>query len=414
MMLERRVYVGLGKRSLLSPQLDRLMAAVTLSSLLLFGRFSVGHSFSIITMPPNLDLRAAPLSLVSDISQVDDRRIRCALLGCGMMGQEHVSYIMGYPSDIRIDYLCDPHESSLEQSLKVMKEFQQEPDFAPHPPTVCLDEEDLFKHATDIDLLVIASPNFMHTDSLMRWGKHDITILVEKPVAVSKEQHDRLEEFAKSPDFKARVWVAMEYRYIPAIAKLLSLLPEIGDIKMVTIRENRYPFLHKIGAWNRDRSKTGDTLVEKCCHFFDLFRLITGQEADLAKVRALAQRGLNYEDEEALYDTPIIDSAYVFMPFRPEDDDAAHKHKVKTMGCLELCMYAEGSRHQEEVIVTGTKGRIEAFTPENTVSDEDSVDGKAVTIVFVLTLSDFYIHRFTSSRDRLRSSGVIAGTQDDR
>jgi hypothetical protein len=32
------------------------------------------------------------------------------------------------------------------------------------------------------------------------------------------------------------------------------------------------------------------------------------------------------------------------------------KHSTtQTMGCLELCMYAEGSRHQEEIIVTGTK-----------------------------------------------------------
>ena len=37
------------------------------------------------------------------------------------------------------------------------------------------------------------------------------------------------------------------------------------------------------------------------------------------------------------------------------------------MGCLELCMYAEGSRHQEEIIVTGTKGRLEAYLPENKV-----------------------------------------------
>lgn len=138
---------------------------------------------------------------------------------------------------------------------------------------------------------------------------------------------------------------------------------------MVTIRENRYPFLHKIGAWNRDRSKTGDTLVEKCCHFFDLFRLITSQEACLNRVRSLAQRGLNYGDEPALYDTPIIDSAYVFMPFRHggDDTDDASKPKVKTMGCLELCMYAEGSRHQEEIIVTGTQGRLEAYLPENKV-----------------------------------------------
>lgn len=96
------------------------------------------------------------------------------------------------------------------------------------------------------------------------------------------------------------------------------------------------------------------------CHFFDLMRLITGQEANLEQVRALAQRSINYEDEPSLYDVPIIDSAYVTLPFHTNA-------KVKTMASLELCMYAEGSRHQEEIIVMGTKGRLEAYLPENKV-----------------------------------------------
>jgi hypothetical protein len=109
----------------------------------------------------------------------------------------------------------------------------------------------------------------------------------------------------------------------------------------------------------------GDTLVEKCCHFFDLFRLITRKEASLSHVQALAQRGVNYEDEPALYDVPIIDSAYVMIPFRGAK--AEGKRQDDTMGCLELCMYAEGSRHQEEIVVTGTLGRLEAYLPENKV-----------------------------------------------
>lgn len=96
-------------------------------------------------------------------------------------------------------------------------------------------------------------------------------------------------------------------------------------------------------------------LVEKCCHFFDLFRLITGQEAVLSKVRALAQRGLNYQDEDSHFETPIIDSAYVTMPFRSTVVEGDEKKWSSTIGCLELCMFSEGSRHQEEIIVTGTK-----------------------------------------------------------
>jgi predicted dehydrogenase len=188
------------------------------------------------------------------------------------MGQEHISYILGYSSQIQIDYLCDPVEESLERAKKVMAEFSGDPLVENSEPIVLSDEQDLLSHVDSIDLLVIASPNFLHTPSLLKWGQYDLTILVEKPLCVSREQHDELRALASSDNWKARVWVAMEYRYIPAIAKLLSLLPQIGDLKMVTIRENRYPFLHKVGKWNRDRGKTGDTLVEKCCHFFDLFR----------------------------------------------------------------------------------------------------------------------------------------------
>lgn len=305
-------------------------------------------------MPPNI--HETPVTPIAD----EDDRIRVALLGVGMMGQEHISYILGYSDKIRIDFLCDPCEESLAIAYGAL---QGKPD---HRPAVLSNEEELLDHAELIDLLVIASPNYTHTNYLLKWGYHDLTILVEKPVAVSQEQHDTLDAASKSSDWKARIWVAMEYRYIPAIAKLLTLIPKIGDIKMVTIRENRYPFLHKIGGWNRDIAKTGDTLVEKCCHFFDLFRLITGKEADLSNVRSLVQRGINYKDEVQLYDTPIMDSAYCTMPFLHEGKSQG-LDSANTIGCLELCMFAEGSRHQEEIIVTGTRGRVEAYLPENKV-----------------------------------------------
>jgi myo-inositol 2-dehydrogenase / D-chiro-inositol 1-dehydrogenase len=352
-------------------------------------------------MPPNQTFSLFEDELLVDVARVAvvDRPVRVALLGCGMMGQEHCSYMAGYSDQLRIDFMCDPHEPSLTKCLKVLRDFSDTANNNPAAdmmntsltttPTLLDDEALLLERVHEIDLLVVCSPNHLHTDTLLRWGRFEhLTILVEKPVAVSLEQHARLTR--AMPTFRARIWVAMEYRFIPAIAKLLDLIPEtVGDIKMVTIRENRYPFLHKIGAWNRNRMQTGDSLVEKwyvkqnllsvqhhrptcinsqlmgavfvsSCHFFDLMRLITGEEANLDHVRALAQRGINYGDEPSLYDVPIIDSAYVTLPFQSND-------KVKTIANLELCMYAEGSRHQEEIIVTGTKGRLEAYLPENKV-----------------------------------------------
>lgn len=302
-------------------------------------------------MPPN---QRVPLVDILDVDSdhgKTEKVLRCAILGCGMMGQEHCSYLLGFPDDVSIDFLCDPHEASIERCTKVIQEFAKTTTHKVSPIKL-KSELELYELANQIDLLVVATPNYQHTDILMRWGQQDLTILLEKPVAVSHEQLSKLQSQA----FAARIWVAMEYRFIPAIAKLIELLPSVGDIKMVTIRENRYPFLHKIGEWNRDREKTGDTLVEKCCHFFDLMRLIIGKEAKLNKTRALAQRGLNYQDEGCAHSTPVIDSAFVTLPF-----------EGNTMACLELCMFAEGSRHQEEIIVTGSKGRLEAYLPENKV-----------------------------------------------
>jgi len=142
-----------------------------------------------------------------------------------------------------------------------------------------------------------------------------------------------------------------------------------------------------VNEWNKDIEKTGDTLVEKCCHFFDLFRLISGQEMQSCETKVT--RGLL--DEHYGYDkrddnpVPIIDSAYVLLDFHT-NDQAGRKYngsshlQRSTLGMLELCMFADGSRHQEEIVVTGLKGRLEAYLPENKVfhymrpSAEDWVD----------------------------------------
>jgi predicted dehydrogenase len=355
-------------------------------------------------MPPNYVLRLDALRRLD----TDDDKIKCAVLGCGMMGQEHISYIAGY-SALRVDFLCDPYEPSLEKAVHTMNQFNSQSGV----PILLKDEKDLLTYARDIDLLVIASPNYLHTESLLRWGKHDITILVEKPVAVSQDQHDLLQELSQQSDFIARIWVGMEYRYIPAIAKLLSLLPDIGELKMCTIRENRYPFLHKIGAWNRDPNKTGDTLVEKCCHFFDLFRLITGKEMSHKGVRSLAQRGLLYEDEPNLYEKPIMDAAFVVMPFRENcthGESIAKQSQRAVMGCLELCMYAEGSRHQEEITVTGTKVRGVSLCIVQSTTLIDSYHSPLAFILRVVWRPIFPKIQFTSSRDPTRMFGKIAAS----
>lgn len=52
----------------------------------------------------------------------------------------------------------------------------------------------------------------------------------------------------KRPDIM--VQVGLEYRYMPPVAKLIEIVKgrELGPIRMVAIREHRFPFLVKVGA----------------------------------------------------------------------------------------------------------------------------------------------------------------------
>ena len=92
-------------------------------------------------------------------------------------------------------------------------------------------------------------------------------------------------------------------------------------------------------------------MVEKCCHFFDLMRLILKDEP--IRVMASAGQGFNHLEERYNEETPDIwDHGYVIIDF-----------KGGARAMLELCMFAEGSRYQEEISAVGPKAKIEALVP---------------------------------------------------
>ena len=145
----------------------------------------------------------------------------------------------------------------------------------------------------------------------------------------------------------------MEYRYMPPVSKFIKEIHNktIGDLKTLTIREHRFPFLKKVNDWNRFEKNTGGTLVEKCCHFFDLMRFIVKSEP--ISVYASGGQDVNHLDEEYDGKKPdIIDNAYVIVNF---------ENGSRSM--LELCMFAENSDMQEELVAIGHKGKIETSVP---------------------------------------------------
>lgn len=266
------------------------------------------------------------------------RKINYGIIGCGMMGQEHLRNIALLP-ETRVAAIYEPDARQAQAALALA------------PEAVRADSVAGVLEMDDLDCLLVAAPNHLHVDLFDDIARtRPLPLLIEKPLYTSPEQVDRLRELEAS--YPAPVWVAMEYRYMPPIQQLIEAAEAAtGGITMLTIREHRFPFLSKVGDWNRFNRNTGGTFVEKCCHFFDLMRLLVHSEP--VRVMASAGQDVNHLDEVYDSETPDIwDAGFVIVEF-----------ENGTRALLELCMYAEGSRYQEEITAVGPQGKIEAKVP---------------------------------------------------
>ena len=266
------------------------------------------------------------------------KTIQYGMIGCGMMGREHLRNI-ALLDHAQVTTIFEPDTGMAQEALKIA------------PDARLVDSLGTLLAQPDLDCLVITSPNYCHFAQLQQIaGTRPLPVLVEKPLFTDAADLVALEAFERT--YPAPIWVAMEYRYMPPVAAFAeSVARATGGLKMLTIREHRFPFLTKVGDWNRFNEKTGGTFVEKCCHFFDLMRLIVNAEP--TRVMASAAQDVNHLDE--VYHgqrSDILDNGYVIVDFANG-----------TRAMLELCMFAEGAEFQEEIIGVGPTGKLEAKVP---------------------------------------------------
>ena len=245
--------------------------------------------------------------------------------------------------------IADPHGPSREAALAICRT----------EPRVFDDPRELLASGV-CDAVVVATPNYTHVDVMRDALRTDLHVLVEKPLVTRIE--DGVELVAREAERRRRgakgiVWVAQEYRYMPPVAEAIRMAHEgaAGRVQQVTIREHREPFYPKVGDWNRFTANTGGTLVEKCCHYFNLMDLILKERP--LRVFASGGQRVNHLDEEYGGRRPdILDSAYAIV-----------EYPSGARAMLELCMFAENSVDSEHLTIVGDEGKIESLLPSLTL-----------------------------------------------
>jgi myo-inositol 2-dehydrogenase / D-chiro-inositol 1-dehydrogenase len=266
-------------------------------------------------------------------------KLRYGIIGCGSMGREHIENLRAMGGTV-VTAIADPSPQSREQAAAIVDGKVE----------LFADHKDLLKSGL-CDALVVASPNFTHIEVMRDALATDLHILCEKPLVTKVA--DGVEMIGRAQGRKGIVWVAQEYRYMPPVAEMIRIAHEggVGTLHQVAIREHREPFYPKVGDWNRFNANTGGTLVEKCCHYFNLMDLILGEKP--TRVFASGGQRVNHLDETYDGKRPdILDSAYVIVEY-PSGARAS----------LDLCMFAENSVDNEHVVIVGSEGKLESLLP---------------------------------------------------
>lgn len=272
-------------------------------------------------------------------------RFRFNVIGVGANGQEHVRITL-LEGRATIHGVYDPNPGSVELARRDYAQFTGRSDLVVY--------ESLEAACNDpaVDGLIIATPNFSHIDVIRvaaRSGKH---ILLEKPMATTIPDAYEITRLAK--DYPAVFQIGLQYRYksmyTEAIHEALQR-KAIGEIKTISILEHRLPFLDKVKQWNKFAKFSGGTLVEKCCHYFDLLNLFAG--ARPVSVYATGSMAVNFlEFEYNGEKSDIIDNALVTV---------VYANGVR--GSFNLCMFAP--MFYEEIALCGDEGHLKVYEVED-------------------------------------------------
>lgn len=279
---------------------------------------------------------------------IDEPKYRFNVIGTGMNGQEHISVAL-LEGRAAIHGVFDPNPPSIEGAKRAYSRF------APPENLVVYDSLEKACNDPEADALIICTPNYTHIDVVreaVKSGKH---ILLEKPMATTIQDAYEIMQIANS--YSAVLQIGLQYRYKAIYKEAIHealVRKSLGNIKTINILEHRVPFLDKVKQWNKFSKYSGGTLVEKCCHYFDLLNLFA--QSKPLSVFATGSMAVNFIEFE--YDnekSDIIDNAFVTL-----------EYENGILASFALCMFAP--MFYEEIILCGDEGRLKAFENEDFLS----------------------------------------------
>lgn len=203
-------------------------------------------------------------------------KINFVIIGCGRISKNHVEALINNSDNCNLVALCDIDESKATERKK-----QYENNVENTNVKVYTDYIQMLQNE-DIDTVSICTESGYHAKiaiDCLNYGKH---VLIEKPMALSLEDADRIIELGIQKNLK--VGVCHQNRFNPPIQKLRRAIEEgrfgkiiNGTARILWTRDQNY---YNQAPWRGTKALDGGTLMNQCIHNIDLLQWMMGSEIE--------------------------------------------------------------------------------------------------------------------------------------
>jgi predicted dehydrogenase len=213
-----------------------------------------------------------------------NRPVTLALVGAGSRGRTFSSFVQRYPDRARVVAVADPdidRRDALADQFGVAADRRFD------------DWRELASQARLADAVIVTTPDREHVGPACRFAELGYHVLLEKPIAPTREECVQVVEVVEKADVILAVCHVMRYT---AYTDQVRAIVDEGRLGRLVGVEHLEPvgwwhFAHSFvrGNWRRS-DQAGPSILTKCSHDLDWLRYIVGRPA----VAVSSQGGLHH------------------------------------------------------------------------------------------------------------------------
>lgn len=199
--------------------------------------------------------------------------MKYALIGCGRISTNHIKAAVN--NKLEIAAVCDIIPEHMET---VLGKHSLENDSGIKRYT---DYKQMISE-NELELISIATESGSHAEIALYCIEHNINVIIEKPIAMSLADADRIIKLSKEKNIK--VSACHQNRFNVAVQEMRKALEEgrFGKLShgSIHVRWNRNRNYYEQAPWRGTWIHDGGALMNQCIHGIDLLRWTFGDEIE--------------------------------------------------------------------------------------------------------------------------------------